>query len=77
MVKKITCVQNTIPTQCIVQKTMQPKKGSMAGVKSIATKVVVQMNCKIGGMPWMVSKIFSEPKNFQKKKININRLKCL
>lgn len=54
-VKKITCVQNAVPTQCIVSKTMQPKKGNMAGVKSIATKVILQINCKLGGAPWMVA----------------------
>jgi aubergine-like protein len=34
---------------------MQPKKGNMAGVRSIATKVMLQINCKLGGAPWMVS----------------------
>lgn len=43
-----------MPSQCIVQKTMQPKKGNMAGVRSIATKVVLQINCKLGGRPWMI-----------------------
>lgn len=26
----------------------------MAGVRSIATKVVLQINCKLGGRPWMI-----------------------
>lgn len=26
----------------------------MAGVKSIATKVMIQINCKLGGAPWMI-----------------------
>lgn len=34
---------------------MMPKKGNMAGVRSIATKVILQINCKIGGAPWMVN----------------------
>jgi aubergine-like protein len=53
-IKKITCVSNAIPTQVIVHKTMQPKKGNMGGVKSIATKVLIQCNVKLGGCPWMV-----------------------
>ena len=54
-IKKLTCVDKTIPTQVIVQKTMMPKKGNMAGVKSIATKVMIQINCKLGGAPWMIN----------------------
>ncbi|XP_070495735.1 uncharacterized protein [Chironomus tepperi] len=54
-IKKITCVNNSIPTQVVVQKTMQPKKGNIGSVKSIATKVLIQMNCKLGGCAWMVN----------------------
>lgn len=53
-IKRLTCINKAIPTQIIIHKTMCEKKGSMAGVKSIATKVVVQLNCKLGGAPWMV-----------------------
>jgi aubergine len=53
-IKRLTCVERAVPTQVIVQKTMMPKKGNMAGVKSIATKVMIQINCKLGGAPWMV-----------------------
>lgn len=54
-VKKISCVNNATPTQVVVLKTMKPKKGNMGAVKSIATKVLIQMNCKLGGAPWMVN----------------------
>lgn len=47
-IKRLTCVNNAIPTQVIVSKTMMPKKGNIAGVKSIATKVMIQINCKLG-----------------------------
>lgn len=47
-IKRLTCVNNAIPTQVIVAKTMMPKKGNIAGVKSIATKVMIQINCKLG-----------------------------
>lgn len=54
-IKRLTCVNNAVPTQVIMHKTMQSKKGgNMAGVKSIATKVLIQLNCKLGGAPWMI-----------------------
>lgn len=53
-IKKITCINNAIPTQVIVQKTMMPKKGNIGAVKSVATKVLIQMNCKLGGAAWMI-----------------------
>lgn len=53
-IKRLTCINRAIPTQIMLHKTMMEKKGSMAGVKSIATKVVVQLNCKLGGAPWMI-----------------------
>lgn len=53
-IKKATCVNRAVPTQLIVQKTMMPKKGNMGGVRSIATKVMIQVNSKLGGAPWMI-----------------------
>lgn len=50
-IKRKTCVERAIPTQVIVAKTLQPKKG---GLMSIATKVMIQLNCKLGGAPWMI-----------------------
>jgi aubergine len=54
-VKNITCVNRKIPTQVVVQRTIQPKKGSMSGLKSIATKIAIQMSCKLGGAPWSIA----------------------
>lgn len=54
-IKKITAVANAIPTQCILSKTLTPKRGAnISTLKSVATKVVMQINCKLGGAPWMV-----------------------
>ena len=53
-IKRMTCVDRAVATQVIVAKTMQPKKGGIGGVKSIATKVLIQLNCKLGGAPWMI-----------------------
>lgn len=38
-----------VPCQCILYKTITHR-----GVTSIATKVAIQMNCKVGGAPWAV-----------------------
>lgn len=54
-IKKLTCVDRAVPTQVIMQKTMMPKKGNISGVRSIATKVMLQINCKLGGAPWMIN----------------------
>jgi hypothetical protein len=43
IVKTITYVNRGIPSQVIVQRTIQPKKGSRDGVKSIATKILIQV----------------------------------
>lgn len=54
-IKRLACVNNAVPTQVIVQKTITPKDGANPGaLKSIATKIIVQVNCKLGGAPWMV-----------------------
>ena len=39
----------SVPTQVIVARSMTSK-----GVMSIATKVAIQLCCKIGGSPWTV-----------------------
>ncbi|XP_044264767.1 piwi-like protein Siwi isoform X2 [Tribolium madens] len=48
-IKKKCCVDRGIPTQMFVARNLTTK-----GVMSIATKVAIQMNCKIGGAPWCV-----------------------
>jgi aubergine len=53
-IKRITLCPETnrpVPVQVICDNTMTPKKGSPM---SIATKVVIQVNCKLGGIPWIV-----------------------
>jgi len=49
-IKKKCCLEKPIPTQCITSTVLGKPKGLM----SVATKVAVQMNCKIGGEPWAV-----------------------
>ena len=44
------CIENAVPSQCITATVLGKPKGLM----SVATKVVIQMNCKLGGEPWAV-----------------------
>lgn len=54
-IKKKCCVDNAIPTQVMVHKTIIPKPGKEIGsLLTVGTKVVIQMNSKLGGAPWMV-----------------------
>lgn len=50
VIKKKCCVDRPVPTQVILEKSLKAKS-----VMSIATKVAIQMNCKVGGIPWSVS----------------------
>ncbi|KRT81648.1 hypothetical protein AMK59_5055 [Oryctes borbonicus] len=46
-IKKKCCVDKAVPTQVVVGRSLE-SRDSM----SIATKVAIQMNCKLGGAPW-------------------------
>lgn len=48
-IKKKCCVDRPVPSQVCLIKTMTHKN-----VMSIATKIAIQMNCKLGGAPWYV-----------------------
>lgn len=49
-IKKKGCLERAIPTQVITQKSA----GNQRGLMSIATKVAIQINCKLGYTPWMI-----------------------
>lgn len=51
---KAYCIANGIPSQILVSKTIgqHVKDGPL---RSVATKVVIQLNCKIGGVPWTLN----------------------
>ncbi|XP_033236349.1 protein aubergine-like [Drosophila pseudoobscura] len=53
-IKKRTCVDRPVPSQVVTLKTIAPRKEKSAGLMSIATKVVIQMNAKLMGAPWMI-----------------------
>ncbi|KAG8325295.1 hypothetical protein J6590_071085 [Homalodisca vitripennis] len=46
-IKKKSLVDKAVATQVLLAKNLNKE-----GVMSIATKVAIQMNCKIGGAPW-------------------------
>ncbi|XP_072378370.1 piwi-like protein Siwi [Diabrotica undecimpunctata] len=48
-IKKKCYVDRGIPSQIVLRKNLTSK-----GVMSIATKVAIQLNCKIGGAPWSI-----------------------
>lgn len=49
-IKKKCCLDRFVPSQVICLRTLKNPRGLL----SIATKVVVQLNCKVGGAPWSV-----------------------
>jgi aubergine len=48
-IKKKCCVDRAVPTQVILARNLDSKRSM-----SIATKIIIQMNCKLGGAPWSV-----------------------
>ncbi|WAR02492.1 PIWL1-like protein [Mya arenaria] len=47
-IKKLCCVDHPVPSQVVVARTLNKKQMMM----SVATKVAIQMNCKMGGRVW-------------------------
>ncbi|XP_001352313.3 protein piwi isoform X1 [Drosophila pseudoobscura] len=48
-IKKRGCVDRAVPTQVVTIKTSKNR-----GLLSIATKIAIQLNCKLGYTPWMI-----------------------
>ncbi|XP_025914599.1 piwi-like protein 1 isoform X1 [Apteryx rowi] len=49
-IKKYLCTDCPIPSQCVIARTLNKPQSIM----SIATKIALQMNCKMGGELWSV-----------------------
>ncbi|XP_001605719.1 piwi-like protein Siwi [Nasonia vitripennis] len=49
-IKKKLCLDRPIPSQVVMSRTLVQK--TPANTRSVATKVAVQLNCKMGGVPW-------------------------
>ncbi|XP_067125118.1 piwi-like protein 1 [Centruroides vittatus] len=56
-IKKLGCVDLGVPTQVIVARTLSKKQMLM----SVATKIGIQLNCKLGGEAWAVNIPLSTP----------------
>ncbi|XP_017059224.1 protein aubergine [Drosophila ficusphila] len=54
VIKKRTCVDRPVPSQVVTLRVIAPRPEKSAGLLSIATKVVIQMNAKLTGAPWMI-----------------------
>ncbi|XP_025268827.1 piwi-like protein Siwi [Camponotus floridanus] len=48
-IKKKCCVDRPVPSQVMLQKNLDGRNAM-----TIATKVAIQMNCKLGGAPWYI-----------------------
>ena len=46
-IKKKCYIDNGVPSQVVVARNLDSK-----GAMSIATKIAIQLNCKLGGAPW-------------------------
>ncbi|KAM6232194.1 LOW QUALITY PROTEIN: piwi-like protein 2 [Spheniscus humboldti] len=51
VIKKLCCVQSPVPSQVINAQTLMGQSGKM---RSVVQKVLLQMNCKLGGELWGV-----------------------
>ncbi|XP_014099672.2 protein aubergine [Bactrocera oleae] len=52
-IKKKCCIDRPVPSQVVTLRTIAPRGDRASGLMSIATKVVIQMNAKLMGAPWM------------------------
>jgi len=46
--KRLTFSQLPVPSQCILNATLKKDKG----LRSVVNKVMIQINAKVGGIPW-------------------------
>ncbi|NP_001306825.1 piwi-like protein 3 [Bos taurus] len=49
-IKRYLCINYPIPSQCVLKRTLDRPKTPV----TIATKIALQMNCKLGGALWKV-----------------------
>jgi aubergine-like protein len=47
-IKKSCCIDNPVPSQVVLQISLSKQQGLM----SVATKIAIQLNCKMGGEVW-------------------------
>ncbi|CAO2629108.1 Piwi-like protein 3, partial [Lemmus lemmus] len=49
-IKTFLCVENPVPSQCVVASTLNNERN----LTTIVAKIAQQMNCKMGGALWKV-----------------------
>lgn len=54
-IKKVCCIQYCVPSQVVTHRIMDVRKVNVSKMRSVATKVAIQMNTKLGGLPWNVN----------------------
>ncbi len=57
-IKKLCCIEKPVASQVIVAKTISNEKR----LSSVAQKVILQMNCKLGGELWACQSSFQASK---------------
>lgn len=64
---RICCVENPVPSQVIIAKTIsKPDK-----IKSVTEKIALQMNCKLGGALWALKNPFVRLNYHELKSISV------
>lgn len=55
-IKAMTCVENAVPSQVVMTRTLTKKTGAgHSMLTSVCTKIAMQMNCKMGGALWRLN----------------------
>ena len=49
-IKQLLCLRKPVPSQVVTAKLIQTNKNTLG----VATKIALQINCKLGGVPWEV-----------------------
>ncbi len=49
-VKRLCCIECPVPSQVVIAKTISNEKN----LRSVAQKIILQMNCKLGGELWFL-----------------------
>ncbi|XP_043211196.1 piwi-like protein Siwi [Amphibalanus amphitrite] len=49
-IKQLLCLRRPVPSQVVTARLIQTNKNTLG----VATKIALQMNCKLGGVPWEV-----------------------
>lgn len=54
LIKSFCCVKYGIPSQVVLARNAEPSAKNPSKLMSVAQKIAIQINCKIGGLPWHI-----------------------